>query len=102
MSYSSELEFATNLLVALNYIASQCLEHHERYPLLTKAICTLLYGVVIQSSGECPHCGGTITIQAEIPVGGLDGALDDLEEALQMLELEVGGEFDGTEDAEEG
>jgi len=85
MSYSSEKEFATQLLVALEYIAEQCIDHEEEYPLLTRAIFHLLYGVVIQI--ECPECEAVI--QAQESVGGLDFVFDCLDEAIQALELET-------------
>ena len=85
MSYESELEFATQLLVALEYIAEQCIDHQEEYPLLTRDIFHLIYGVVVQI--ECPECENTL--QAEETVGGLDCIFDYLEETIQALEAEL-------------
>lgn len=89
MSYESELEFADQLVVALTYITDKCEEHEEEYPLMTKAIFTLLFGVVVEAEGECPYCKKGIQITSQQPTGGLDSALDVLIECIQALDLEV-------------
>jgi hypothetical protein len=75
VSYSSELEFATALLKALDYISDKCIEHEQEYPLTTAVVFHLLFGF------SCPEC--------DEQIGGIDEVLTELTELIQILQLEV-------------
>lgn len=89
--YKDDLHYATQLVVALEYIIDKVLEHPTTYPLLMRAYIETTHGIQPRIAARCP-CGRTLGVTTDRTIGGLHSAIRTLEEAIKWLEMEVENE----------
>jgi len=87
--YSDEYDTTVRVLTAIEYLVKLMGENPVSYPSAIVAYSAFLYGRPLEGSGECPHCGGGISIHHDRMIGGVDGSIKYFEKALKELKEEI-------------
>lgn len=99
--YAEQLDRMERLAKAVLYIVEQLETHPVDHPTAMRAYNAVLFGIIPRISAECSHCGKEVIVQSVMPVGGMDDALAIIQEAIEVLEMEVNFSGEGEEQVQE-